>query len=114
MVRRKKDKTPVIIGVVAGFIASLCCLGPVLLVLFGLGSISFALSIGKYTWLFLSLGIIFLIAALIVYFTKKKSCNIVGFKHHWKTILVTFIIAVLILIIIKYWLATYLAQLVYR
>ena len=112
--RRKKDKTPLIMGAIAGLIASLCCLGPILLVLFGLSSISFALSIGQYTWLFFSLGTIFFITAFIVYLSKKKSCSISGIRHHWKTILVAFVIMVLILLIIKYWLATYLAQLVYR
>jgi len=114
MKRVKTDNTPWLIAIGAGFIASLCCLGPVLLVLFGLSGVSFALSIGKYTWFFLSLGTLFLVVGLFLYYRKKKCCSVSGIKQHWKQILLTFIIMVAILLIIKYWLATYLAQLVYR
>jgi len=109
----KKDNKPLFIAVGAGFIASLCCLGPVLLIAFGLSSVSFALSIGKYSWVFLSLGTFFLVGALFLYYRKKKCCSVSGIKQHWKQILLTFIIMVAILLIIKYWLATYLAKLVY-
>lgn len=110
----KRDHKLLAFGAIGGFIASLCCIGPVIIVLFGLGSLSFALSIGTYSWLFISLGIIFFVTALIFYLNKKKSCNIRGVKKHWKQIIVAFVIMALVLIIIKYWLATYLAQIAYR
>jgi len=113
MKRMKKDNKPLLIGFGAGVIASLCCLGPVLLVAFGLSGVSFALSIGKYSWFFLSLGTLFLVVGLVFYYKKKKCCSVSEIKQHWKQILLAFIVMVGILLIIKYWLATYLAQLVY-
>jgi len=111
---KKEDKTLYVVGGVAGLIAGLCCLGPIVLVMFGLSGVSFALSIGKYTWFFFSLATIFLVIALVIYYKKKNCCNIKGLKKNWKQIVMVFAIMVLILIIIKYWLATYLAQWVYR
>jgi len=110
----KKDNKPLLFGIGAGFIASLCCLGPVILVALGLSSVSFALSIGKYTWFFFSLGAIFLVFSLVLYYRKKKCYGVSEIKQHWKQILLAFIIMAAILIIIKYWLATYLAEWVYR
>jgi len=109
----KKDNKPVLIAIGAGFIASLCCLSPVLLVAFGLSGVSFALSTGKYGWFFLSLGTLFLVVALFLYYRKKKCHSVSEIKQHWKQILLAFIIMVATLLIIKYWLATYLAKLVY-
>ena len=109
-----KDNTPFFLAIGAGIIASLCCLGPVLLVAFGLSGVSFALSIGQYSWLFLTFGTLFLVIALFFYYRKKKCCSVSGIKQHWKQILLTFIIMVAILFIIKYWLATYLAKMVYE
>lgn len=110
----KDNKKFIGIGIVGGFIASLCCLGPVLLVMLGLTGVSFALSIGKYTWLFLSIGTLFIIISLVITLNNENCCNIRGFKRHLWKILIAFIIMAGILLIIKFWLATYLAQLVYR
>ena len=109
----KENNKLVTLGIIGGFIASLCCVGPVLLVMFGLSGVSFALSIGKYSWFFLTLGIAFLIIALFIHFKKKNSCNIKGIKKNWKQIMITFVIMVAVLVIVKYWLAAFLAKLVY-
>ena len=111
--KTNKDNKPLIFGIIGGLIASLCCLGPVILVLFGLSGVSFALSIGKYTSVFLSIAIIFLVIALILYYKSNKSCNIEGFKKNWKQILIAFIVLAVILIVVKYGLSTYLAKLAY-
>lgn len=109
-----KNKEAVKIGVIGGFIASMCCLGPVILVMLGLTGVSFALSIGKYTWFFLSLGILFAITALLLYFKKNNCCNIKGLKENWLKILIVFLLLTGVLIITKFWIATYLAKIVYR
>lgn len=63
-------------------IASLCCLSPVILVLLGLSSVSFASSLadtlyGEYKWVFRGLGLLALLGALWFYFTRKKGiCTI--------------------------------------
>ena len=63
-------------------IASLCCLSPVILVLFGLSTVSFASSLGdtlygEYKWYFRVAGIIALMVALVFYFRRAKGvCTI--------------------------------------
>lgn len=63
-------------------LASLCCLSPVILVLLGLSSVSFATSLadtfyGDYKWAFRIVGIIALIASLIYYLRRSKGiCTI--------------------------------------
>lgn len=63
-------------------IASLCCLYPVILVLFGLGTVAFASSLsntlyGQYKWLFRLVGLILLALSIIIYLRKKeKICTL--------------------------------------
>ena len=106
----KKDNKLVTLGIIGGFIAALCCVGPILLVLFGLSGVSFALSIGRYSWFFFTLAVVFLVIGMGIYYKKKDCCDIKGIKKNWKQIVMVFAIMVVILIIIKFWLATYLAR----
>lgn len=63
-------------------VASLCCLTPVVLVFFGLGSISIAASLadtlyGTYKWVFRIAGLILLGLSLIWYLRREKGiCTI--------------------------------------
>lgn len=63
-------------------LASLCCLSPVILVLIGVSSVSFASSLadtlyGDYKWVFRGVGLLTLLGALWFYFTRKKGiCTI--------------------------------------
>lgn len=63
-------------------IASLCCLSPVIFVLLGVASVSFASSLadtlyGDYKWIFRGVGLIALLGSLYVYLTRKKGiCTI--------------------------------------
>jgi len=62
--------------------ASLCCLTPVILVLVGLSSVSFAASLsdtlyGQYKWYFRAVGLILLTASIVVYLRRAKGiCTI--------------------------------------
>jgi hypothetical protein len=62
--------------------ASLCCLSPVILVLLGLSTVSFASSLadtlyGDYKWVFRVVGLIALLASLVYYLRRKKGvCTI--------------------------------------
>lgn len=111
---KKEDKKLLYAGGIGGVIASLCCLGPVILVMFGLAGVSTALSIGKFTWLFTTLALIFFGVATLLYLNKRKCCNAKGLKENWKPIIIAFVILVIFLILLKYWLAPLLAQVVYR
>jgi mercuric ion transport protein len=70
--KMNEEKTPWILGIVGGTIASLCCIGPLVIFFFGVGSISTALSIGKYTPFFLAAAIIFMGIAFYFHLKKKK------------------------------------------
>jgi len=57
--------------------ASLCCLSPLILVFFGLATVSFASSLadvlyGDYKWAFRGVGLVLLIASAVFYFRRKK------------------------------------------
>ncbi|MBI2056170.1 MAG: hypothetical protein HYT37_02225 [Candidatus Sungbacteria bacterium] len=63
-------------------VASLCCLTPVIIVLSGLGSVSFAASLadtlyGTYKWIFRIVGLMLLILSVIWYLRREKGiCTI--------------------------------------
>lgn len=63
-------------------IASLCCLSPVILVLLGVASVSFASSLadtfyGEYKWVFRGVGLLALLVSLYYYLTRQKGiCTI--------------------------------------
>ena len=57
--------------------ASLCCLSPLILVMLGLATVSFAGSLadtlyGDYKWVFRVVGLIFLIISIILYLRRAK------------------------------------------
>jgi hypothetical protein len=68
-------------------LASLCCLSPVILVLLGVASVSFASSLsdtlyGEYKWVFRGVGLIALLASLAYYLKRKKGiCTIDDVKR---------------------------------
>lgn len=63
-------------------IASMCCLSPVILVLLGLSTVSFASGLadtlyGDYKWVFRGMGLAALLGALYFYLSRKKGiCTI--------------------------------------
>ncbi len=63
-------------------VASLCCLTPVIIVLFGLGSVSLAASLadtlyGDYKWVFRGIGLVLLAFAFVWYLRREKGiCTI--------------------------------------
>ncbi|MBL7045625.1 MAG: hypothetical protein ISR99_01145 [Parcubacteria group bacterium] len=62
--------------------ASLCCLSPLVLVLLGLSTVSFASSLadtfyGDYKWVFRGGGLLLLVVSMIFYFRRQKGiCTI--------------------------------------
>ncbi|NOZ81166.1 MAG: hypothetical protein GXP63_05850 [DPANN group archaeon] len=111
---QKEDKKLVAVGGVAGVFGALCCVGPVVIVLFGLGSVSTALSIGRYTWLFTTIALLFFGTATYLYLKKKNCCSRDGVRQNWKPIVVAFILLSVLLTVLKYWVAPLLAQIAYR
>ncbi len=83
------------------FIASLCCLAPIVLVLFGLSSITFAASLTnildrQYQWVFILAGLILLVISLVLYFRKRGVCTIDQAKKHSNEIINKVLLALII------------------
>ncbi len=63
-------------------LASLCCLSPVILVLLGVSTVSFASSLadtlyGEYKWVFRGVGLLALMLSLVYYLRRSKGiCTI--------------------------------------
>ena len=63
-------------------VASLCCLAPVILVLFGLSTVAFAASLsdllyGQYKWWFRVVGLVLLAGSFVLYLRRSKGiCTI--------------------------------------
>lgn len=63
-------------------LASLCCLSPVIFVLLGLSTVSFASSLadtfyGEYKWVFRFVGLVALLGSLVFYLRRQKGiCTI--------------------------------------
>ena len=101
-------------GIVAGFLGSLCCTVPILIVALGLGSIGFALGVAKYRPFFIILGVVFLSMALYRYIKKKEGvCNRQTIKNNLTVIITAIIIAVIVWVLLIYVVAPLLARFVY-
>jgi len=88
-------------------IASLCCLSPVILVLFGLSTAAFAGSLadilyGEYKWFFRAAGLVLLAGSLILYLRRQKGvCTLDEIKRRRNEIL-NFVLVSVITAIIGY------------
>ena len=85
------------IGAIGGVIASLCCLGPTLLVLVGLG-VLFGITgvcFVQYRLHFLIAGMLFTVIAVMYYLTKKKSACNMHLREKSNIVLLSFIFMIL-------------------
>lgn len=87
-------------------VASLCCLSSVILVLFGLSTVSFAASLagtfyGSYRWVFRGVGLLLLGLSLLIYFRQKGICTIDEAKQK-RTMIINTIILSLIIAVLGY------------
>ena len=79
--------------------ASLCCLSPVIIVLLGVGSVSFGSSLagslyGENKWIFRAVGLLLLAVALVWHFRKKGVCTLDAIKKNRNEIINTVLITV--------------------
>ena len=63
------------LGILSALVASVCCLGPVLLVLLGLGSLGFGAVLGRYHWYFLLAAAALLTVAWRAYVKERRRCD---------------------------------------
>lgn len=81
--------------------ASLCCLSPVLVVLLGLGTVSFGTSLadtlyGDYKWLFRGFGLVLLAVSIALYYRKKGVCTLDQAKRKKNEIINTILLSLAI------------------
>lgn len=80
--------------------ASLCCLSSVVVVLFGLGTVTFASSLadtlyGEYKWVFRSAGLLLLAISIFLYYRKKGVCTLDQAKKRRNEIINTVILSLI-------------------
>lgn len=64
------------IGIFSAIFASICCVGPLVLILLGLGTLGMGAIIGKYHWWFLGGGVLLVTIAWKAYFKENKVCEL--------------------------------------
>jgi mercuric ion transport protein len=119
---KNDDKTFLKIGVVAAFLASLCCLGPLIFIALGIGTASGVLSIGYNKPYFLAGALVFFIVTSWFYFKKKQKavcdCGDGSGKLDNKKVAVQVVIALSVMItlylLLTFVLVPFLAPLVYK
>lgn len=117
------DKTFLRVGLVAGIFASLCCIGPLVLIALGLGTASSVLSIGYGKPYFLAGALLFFIAAVAFYLRKRNQAvcddrNNETVSSNKKALIIQIVLAffamVLLYLFLTFVLVPYLAPLVYK
>lgn len=91
-------------GFLPGLIATLCCLGPLILIMLGSISASTALSFTMYNRYFIVLGIIILAATLWFYIRKRRQiiCTGCATKQQERWRIFYFVIASAVVAILTY------------
>lgn len=118
---KKTEKESIGVGIGSAFIASLCCIGPLILITLGLGTASTALSIGAQKPYFLVLGLAFFVISLFLFikYKRKNICEGCTTKEQERKRIINVILIALISFIILYVLFIYiivpwLAPIVYK
>jgi hypothetical protein len=92
---------------IPAFVASLCCLSPIILVLLGISTVSFASSLsdifyGTYKWWFRLAGFLTLVISLVYYFRRRRGiCTIDDFKRR-KNEIINFVALSVVVFVLSY------------
>jgi copper chaperone CopZ len=62
------------VGIVSAIIASICCIGPLALILLGLGGLGLGAFFSKFHWIFIGAGAVVLLVAWVLHFREKRRC----------------------------------------
>ena len=89
-----------IVGILSAFTASLCCVGPIVLIALGLGGLGVGAVIGKYHWYFILAGIVLLTFGWRTYLKEKRSCDAEGCEMKGKGMTRNILIAASALVLI--------------
>ncbi len=108
------DKAGLKLGLLAGLVGISCCVSPVVMVLLGLASVSFAISLGNtlyygYGWYFRGAALILAAVGVIGVLRGRHACSLRGARAQWR-LLLTVVIAMVVVYVSLYWLTSYLAS----
>lgn len=108
-------------GFLPGLIATLCCLGPLILIMLGSISASTALSFTMYNRYFIGLGIVILAATLWFYIRKRRQIICTGCttkqQERWRIfyfVIASAAVAILTYVFIFYLVLPWLGPIVYE
>ena len=119
---KNDDKTFFKIGILGAFLASLCCIGPLILIALGLGTASSVLSIGYGKPYFLIGALLFFVFAVVFYLRKRKKavCDCgdgppqKSPKNLGVQIALAFCVMIILYLLLTFAVVPYLAPLVYK
>lgn len=108
------DRAGLKLGVLAGVVGIACCVSPVVLVLLGLSSVSFAISLGntlynEYGWYFRGVALLLVTGGVVGILRARRSCTLRGARAQSR-LLITVVLVMLLVYAALYWLTAYLAR----
>lgn len=108
------DRAGLKLGALAGLAGISCCVGPVVLVLLGLSSVAFAISLAdtlyyEYGWYFRGPAIVLASIGVIRILRQRNACSLRGVRAQWK-LLLTVALAMAVVYASLYWFTSYLGR----
>jgi hypothetical protein len=85
-------KAVLLLSATGGLLGGLCCLAPIVMVLFGMATISTAVSVGNvlygdYKWAFRAAALLFIAVGLVMYFRRRGICTLAQARRQRNRIL---------------------------
>jgi len=108
------DRNGLKLGILAGLVGISCCVTPTVLALFGLASVSFAISVGNtlyytYGWYFRGAALLLAVVGVVVQLRSRKACTLRGARDQWRLLLTVAIVMVAVYLSL-YWVTAWLAR----
>jgi hypothetical protein len=108
------DRSGLKLGVFAGLVGISCCVGPTVLALIGLSSVSFAISLSntlyyEYGWYFRSAAVLLAVIGLVGLLRARKACTVGGTREQWR-LLLTVLVSMVVVYVALYWVTTWLGR----
>jgi hypothetical protein len=102
------------LGALAGLVGMACCVSPVVLVLLGLSSVSYAISLGNtlyydYGWYFRGTALVLAAAGVVAMLRRRRACSLRGARAQWR-LLVTVGLTMLLVYAALYGITAYLER----
>jgi hypothetical protein len=109
------DRSGVRLGVLAGVVGMACCVSPVVLVLLGLSSVSFAIGLAntlyyEYGWYFRGVALALAAAGAVGILRRRNACSLRGARAQWR-LLLTVAVSMVLVYAALYSLTTWLGRL---